>query len=607
MSIGAAILDQWTLQYLGVEKALKDWGADEARLTINNQAADLLVLECDGDECDTEPRFAYLGVVTLRDPDGVVQFVGHRIVPDRSGATGHESVAYHFAGPWDYLDKTPFGQPWKNWESGAEVERNTSHIIVPGVVAPGGFAQITTGAQIQEVLAFCIARNGAVMQAGNITPSLYLPLDEKTDLRCGQVIQLMLGLSPAARCYFDYTTTPPTFHCIERAQMTEKTIALSEERITALRFRDRDDFKPSCVAIFYERTDTIDGQTRTVFPKDIYPVDKTGFEYGALTQTVKLEGAVVTHVTGYVETVPIPLDPDEAWFTDHNLPASGSGARSNFLFQGSDGNLPNEIVDGHVMPWMEVSSNVLAEVFKDRFYCSYETISGVWKQKGVQASIDVPTTDLDATGGVTFNRLASVLYAEQPVAGVAQAIYEGLSEPAIEGPVTLMESECSFDVTLAHLINLSGGTGRYAKIKALPQSIGYALVAGTTTLQLGPPAHLGLSQILDLQRMNRSRRTWTNPSVQEDGAIENGSVELGGTGAGNNTATDPGTPEGPTVVDPSAPTCITLPATAQWLVKICPADALGHQVRLREVPILVKQADGSCAVKHRIELSSEIY
>src|SRR5262249_34743621 len=84
--------------------------------------------------------------------------------------------------------------------------------------------KLTTGQQILAALDWCLAPfvNANVpppFQIGRITPNVDVPIDEVRDITCAEVIHKMLRWSPDAVTYFDYTTTPPTFHCLRRADM----------------------------------------------------------------------------------------------------------------------------------------------------------------------------------------------------------------------------------------------------------------------------------------------------------------------------------------------------------------------------------------------------
>lgn len=624
-------LETWTLESGGVKKTLADWGATDCTYDNRNQTTSFLVLEFAGDAFDSPPRFANMANVLLRNAEDVVVFRGHLIVPDRESQGNSEAVTYHFADPWDYLEQTPFGQRWKNGLVGGYT--TTSEVNVPSKIDGNNrLVKISNGEMIVEVINFLNSvMDAPVMQVGTISPAVFKHIDQKTGLSCAQVIVLMLGELPDARCEFDHSTNPPTFHCVQRPQMTAKNITLSSERISSLRLRDRDDFVPTCVGITYRRTDTIDGASGTRFFPDIYPPERenaagalvpcTGFEYGAINQLIDLEGAVKNHVEGYIETIDIPASPDLQWFLDRGILEGVDATITSFEFLGSTGVLPYEIIDGLIQRWMEDPAGNSAVKFTDTFTAkiNYKILgdNGVKEVWDELVTVQIATTNINGNGGVTKRRVASVLSAEEVPVGFAQAVYESLAEPAVEGPLVLTETEAAGDIGLRNTINITGGTNRYANINALPQSITYHIPTGTTTIQLGPPAHLTVEKLLDLQRFNRVRRFWINPDVQETGEVSDEGITLDGAGPSQGVSRAPG-----------------IPVMQQWgnsdgqLVRINPS---GHQVTaaksndtspmtiefnlngsmktliVREVDEITKDAAGNCVTKKRLYLCSEQY
>ena len=151
---------------------------------------------------------------------------------------------YRVAGPWWYLENLVFQQPYQNIFLGYSVagdptspaifgQANSSHLFLNQASVPNALQKITTGQQIIEAVnwalkPFITAGITPPFQIGAVTPSADVPIDEVRDITCAEVIHKMLRWSPDAVTYFDYSTSPPTFNCVRRADMTAVNLDLSQ-------------------------------------------------------------------------------------------------------------------------------------------------------------------------------------------------------------------------------------------------------------------------------------------------------------------------------------------------------------------------------------------
>lgn len=527
----------WTLEFNSVRKALDLWGITEASLSLGAGIRDILTLAIDAMAFDAADLFTNAFDVILRDSADTKRFVGRMIVPDVEATGASEGQVYQFAGLWDKFEQLPFGQPWN--ENGTFILN--SEVFLPARLDGQSVEHITCGDQIREVITFVRQQLGNIVQIGTIVPTLQTPLDQRTDLRCSQVIQMMLGLCPDATVQIDYTTTPPTLHVLQRAQMTVRTIALSSEKMTQLRLRRRDDLVPSRIVIIYKQVNTVDGVSRVFTTRDIFPAAvgaenplTLGFEYGALVQTVNIYGGQVTTVRGVVSTVGIPDEPDLGFFTERGVQITGTV--EGFEYTGRQGDLPYQILPGGgVQPWMEDDDGNPAETFLDTFTCAIKVNNGetsVWREEQVR----INTTNIRQGN---YKKTASATSAEPIPVGLAQQVYESLQTPFYEGSITLTAEEALEPIRPGDLLNITGGTGRYAAMNALVQTLSINVLTGETTINVGPPRQLTIEQLIDLLRMNRTRRVYTNASVQGTGEISGNDVTFEGDSAVENTTSTP--------------------------------------------------------------------
>lgn len=244
----------WTIAYNGVEKTLADWGLTDVVRRLISQGIDELSFKADGQPMDDEPIFEEFAdtLVLYRDRQvdvsgnfsgGTPWFSGIVTKVPRAGDPEAEKMTYKVAGPWWYLDNLVFLQPWQQilltiGSGGAPVlgPSNSSHLYLNLHTADSfsnfNITKITTGQQIIAALNWCLqpfvaADSPPPFQIGRVTPALDVPIDEVHDISCGEVIRKMLRWSPDAVAYFDYTTTPPTFNVLRRADMATVNIDVS--------------------------------------------------------------------------------------------------------------------------------------------------------------------------------------------------------------------------------------------------------------------------------------------------------------------------------------------------------------------------------------------
>jgi hypothetical protein len=242
----------WTISCNGVEKTLATWGITQLRRRLVSQDSDTLTFKADGSPSDSAPLFAPFGPwLTLyrnrtQNSDGTFSggtswFQGIVTQVPRAGAPDAESMQYRVAGPWWYLDNKVFQQAYENIYLGFAVggvpqygTGYSSHIFLNQTVPSGSaLLKINSGQQIIEALnwtlkPFTDAMVTPPFQIGTITPAVDVPIDEVRDITCAEVIHKMLRWSPDAVTWFDYTTTPPTFNCIRRTDMTATNVDVSQ-------------------------------------------------------------------------------------------------------------------------------------------------------------------------------------------------------------------------------------------------------------------------------------------------------------------------------------------------------------------------------------------
>jgi hypothetical protein len=244
----------WTIACNGIEKLVADWGFSRLKRKLVSQGQDELTFIADGAAADGPSPFTpFSSVITLwRDRQitssgtwtgGTIWFAGLIIQVPRRGAPDAESNSFKAAGPWWYLDTRVFEKTFNIFDhlatpgelsSAVFVQKSFSHCFlnVGPTQAFNQFNMISTGAQIIEALNWALkpfsdASAPPPFQIGTITPALTPPFNEVRDITCAEVIHKMLRWSPDAVTWFDYTTSPPTFHCDVRANLSTVNVDIS--------------------------------------------------------------------------------------------------------------------------------------------------------------------------------------------------------------------------------------------------------------------------------------------------------------------------------------------------------------------------------------------
>jgi len=515
--------DVWTIvDANGVEKSVANWGLCEVVRERINQMTDTVTFRAEATASDADPIFAHGSTVRIFQ-NGTPWFYGRVVqVPGRASAKAEDQV-YRLAGPWWYLENIVFQQMWQttNGTDVTLISTNKSRLILSQ--ASDG-TKLATGAAILEVLAYATAR-GAPITVGVVTPDAIAPYAEALDRSCAEVIRNFLRWTPDATAAFDYTTTPyPTLSIHRRADAPTVTLPAYGAPVSGLELTPRYDLQVPSVVLKFEQTNDIDNDTFTSLTVQPAPSTATGDELGAMVMTLDLSGARATYQKQPVTTALIPPSDTSAgvidwwkgkfaWlkdFADTDLMVVG-GTQTLAIENPSEypgitlSNVPNELLEGSIAPWMNL-------------YAAPLLVSATLKYTG--ATTDESSAVFDAMNQrvvytrvigtnaetQTYSRLTSETEAEPVPTGLAQALYDAASVLQYDGVLELTEQECSGLATPGSLLNLTGGRTEWATMAAQIQHVEEMIDLGQTKITVGPAKQLGHADLVELLRVNRSRR-----------------------------------------------------------------------------------------------------
>ena len=564
----------WTLEYDGTEQELADWGIglEGVSLTRKNQAADELTVRVPG-PMDGALAFAYGAAVVLRrDRDlaegvwsgGSVYFRGKTALPRRSGGAHAEEIEYRFAGPWWDFERLVFQQTWKVFggytipldpSSDPILNDAASSELFLGQTALG--AAQHTGAQITEAVNWAIAC-GVGVQLGTIDPATNIPIYNVRDVTVSEVIMQMLRWTPDVICWFDYATNPPTFNARKLANLTNVTATVGTDPVASMELVPRYDLQLPAVCLRFKSINDTDGRPWVTLTDQKAPGGASGSELGASVHTVELQGAKMTRVYASIEAVAIAAqsgteaDRIAWWKQKYPLLASAKvdGATlhiTSATVKDKDGATvslaayPRELTRGQIAAWMSfnvVDVTVKAEAVFDLYKDDDHHIPS---EAGKKLELSVRVKATNATSG-NFNAVQSYEAAEAVPANLATDIYNAHSALQYEGELVLVGSEVPAGFEMGKRLTLVTGTATYANM--LVQQVLEDLGSGKVTLQLGPAAHLGIPDLMELLRVNRYRLIYNMPSSRSTAlASANGQVTLGQDTAKENTSSGMGVRE----------------------------------------------------------------
>lgn len=543
----------WTLDIGGTVKTLADWKLSRPVLTTINLGRDILTAETPK-EFDSTVLASY-GTACKLYRDGVKWFDGTAFVTPRSARAASERQVVSFVGPWNFLERNILKAPWFQASDSSTIY--TSHVLFP---------LQSVADHITDALQYAIDR-GANIQIGTITAPIIPPMFEVTDLTIAGAILRLSYYAPDCVGWFDYSTDPPTFHFQPRSQLATASLEMPSagnpfgSRLEVVEPLARNDLKIENVALTFEINSTVDGESVFGFYLDHYPPSTTGLEDRCLSAVINLQGFSATTVTGYVEAEAIDVNSLSWW--QQVVPALRDSRILGLTFAGTPeridydtgatitNGLGRRVIDGQLADWMVNPDGSDISWQKEIVTCEFEMqvqlddaeeLSDLNVQIARQKyQVEITTTNAPA-GETTYSTLATFEEGDPRPTGMAEYLYNSLNTLQYDVVIVQHKSDCDGEVQLGNTVNIDNSAeSAWASMFALVQQVVCDIDRGTTEITCGPARHLSIDQILELLRVGRIRRRWTNPSTVTDGAMSARDVELGKATANNNAV--PATPE----------------------------------------------------------------
>lgn len=532
-------MDGWSLKYMGeiegpdggaeLEKSFEDWGLSVPTLQSVNQGLDVLTMEQPGADFTSEDTFEK-GEVAIISLDGVRKFYGRFRKPKRRGSAEGESMSWRLEGPWYWLRQTVFRQPVFTYSDLGDdesplVTKYSGRLYLGTKIEGDTVVYQDSAAQIQEIVAWCVAQGGHLALDTEDLPVIQFPVREITNRSCAEAIIMCLQLCPDATAWFDYTTEPyPTLKIKRQSKQTIVNLnTTSGYQLEVGEISARDDLQTEGVVIEYERTTTVNGKPLKNITYDIWPEGISGTGPNVLLATIDLEGGSVNEAIGTLSVASMDPTTKAFWQTVRPDLADHLDENGQSLITIKDltvkpmprlTNLPRRIVAGAWADWMpgrlieeEIRALVSYKVeVKDKANSNQAFIREEFVDKLV--TFRAKLTDLPQ-GNLTYRSSAVEAEGEPVPVGMAKALYLATSGLPYEGEVTITEKECSGLVKMGNQLNLLDGLEEYETMNALVQEVTQNFETGQTIVRFGTASHLGPEDIMEYLRALRNRQRFT--------------------------------------------------------------------------------------------------
>jgi len=482
----------WTLLHVTseTEQTFAAWGLSLPVFEARNQMAGTMHAEEAGDAW-ADLAFSYEDEVVVK-LDGVVFWRGYFIAPVRGiGEDGQENISLEFRDGWHLLERVDFYRG----VTGA-VSFNTTQVELFAEVIPGvSFSRHSIGYELAAVTAHAGVTIGTYPASYAVTPPPVM-LRSPT---CADTIRAILRKLPDTITRWVHGESSSVLHFQQRSGATSRTVALSASgAVISKRILPRYDLQVRGVVVTWVYN-TEEGEVTAA-------EDTAGSTSGAriLRDTITLPPPVV--IPAQTESVTVLSETyDEStaafWQAYGGLAQDAGDIVVNSSSNSSS--FSKVLLGGSIPGWMTLSAHAeTAQITGDlslRIWRTPGTPADGYTVQTEKRTINLPVTDLSGTYSRTIFS-GSLVVSDEPITGIAAALYASLSTLAYEGELTLCEEEITGTIRPGDLLNLSGGRSEWSTMAAQVHSVQWHPQTGRTRISFGPSLHLSVGDFADLLR-----------------------------------------------------------------------------------------------------------
>ena len=502
---------------------------------LMSQAADVVTFEVPGNAY-ADTLFPNRSTIWIR-KDDVQWFVGTVRLPERGAEPSAERITYEVFGPWYWL-RASYQQQWYIYVPGYAylLQRWKTRVIL---CQDTDGSRLTTDEQIEDALQQAIDAYVAMagpgtepFQIGDIDPDLDVPFEECTDITCEEVILKMLRYMPDVVCWFDYSTSPPTFHVKNDGNAPTETLALGTAASTVEAvspIKPRYDLQIPGVTVIYETRTYVSGLAAGDYVYETITTETSGTttDVEAVILTIQLAGhrqyvhqKIVTSAWPTSGAPPAEDLNDKTWWKAMLPELAGVQDADLTITDGARTSaLARILAQGTVQEWMTDGAGNAIQA-ED---CTV-TAKGNWVERDSNGDITAEKKEQDLTLRLTATDAETKTYrkfeyadlAEPACSSLASNLHAAWSRLHYEGQIRLVDSECDSGLHPGHRLNVTGGATEWATMGALIQRIVEHVDTGVTVLSFGPPLTYRPDRRALLRKI-RNRRVPKNHRVRLTG------------------------------------------------------------------------------------------
>lgn len=521
-----------------------DLGISNINRVLSSQASDELTFDVMTAMMDDDALFEYQDTVELyrieEDGSTVREFYGINVSNPRRGDDQQEMISYRIMGIWHWLANVGYEQIWKAWDGAELAEYYKSHILM-GRNAEGD--KVSTNELLVKALEFARDIKGVPLTIGSIEPDISIESKELHDVTIAEFINQVMRWHPDCVVWVDHRTMPtPTLHIRRRMSLPSIELRHDSRDFTIIgnEITERYDLRPSCVVIKYEKTINNDGNEWEQVVVDKYPLAANEHALGVLPITIALAGSSSSTMTQRIKTETVDVDSANWWRRKLGLVGAEGAKYTEFTVSSgqlldTDGNaiesLDRELIDGNIADWMGKEEAEAVATANITF--TYDPGGGKPLQKRTNFPKSYQLRVTDASSGV-YQQQTDYDPGDPVPTGVAQTMYESLSDLQYEGSISLVGEEATREQYLGKVLNIMDMRPEWQNMRAMITQVREHIDSGTTVITFGPVRWLGAGDIVDLYRQNRGRTTFS--SARLGGKANAGKPEAGDkTPRGNTT------------------------------------------------------------------------
>ncbi len=251
----------YTLKYDGTTQSLEAWGIIDPRIERVSLDVEKLTFAVRGADIYDDPAFDFDETIELF-RDGVRIFMGTVSAQPAYGGEA-ERQRYVVSNAWRKLEEIIYQQAYAlSNEDYTGLIGSWSTRVVLGQNQFG--VKLTASQQIERVSAYANTVGAGLFVLAELATTAEVPLETVRDITCAEAIRRMVGYTPDAVGYFDYTSTPPTLHIKRRSALSTVNLDLTPgvskiETIDGL--QSRPDLVPNGVLIIYIKNSVDEADT----------------------------------------------------------------------------------------------------------------------------------------------------------------------------------------------------------------------------------------------------------------------------------------------------------------------------------------------------------